>query len=72
MGMTEYPDEKQPAARAWLERGWEWMKDNPDHTRAGEFFDEWLEVLPTYEQTYGMEDDDADEPGHPAQARMSG
>ena len=72
MGVMEYPDEKQHAARAWLERGWEWLKDNPDHPKASEFFDEWLEVLHKYEETYGMEDDGVDDPGESTQVRVSG
>jgi hypothetical protein len=72
MGVTEYPDEKQPEARTWLEKGWEWMKENPDHPRAGEFFDEWLKVLRKYEETYGMGDADVSDAEAPAQVRMSG
>ena len=72
MGVMEYPDEKQPEAREWLDKGWAWLEDHPDDPKANEVFEEWLRVLRKYEETYRRKDPAVDDPGGPVRERETG
>lgn len=37
---------------AWLERGWQWLVENPRHSRHDELETAWIERLRAYERTY--------------------
>jgi hypothetical protein len=46
--VATWPDERQPALRAKLESGWEWMKNNPNHPGLQSFWERWEAANPQY------------------------
>lgn len=49
---ANYDNESEMQAK--LVKGWDWLKDNPNHPGADAFFNRWLDLLGQYTSLWGM------------------